>query len=392
MHTSADRIARPHPRRRSGRTVKISTVAHRRVQGLDLLRGAAIILVMLRHSWGEVFGGGGIVGVVVFFTLSGYLITGLLASDVRRYGRVRYGRFYRNRALRLIPALVFMLCGFVIMEGLLNVSGTRDQVVRSVLVALTYTQDIPGFNHGSGNLSHLWTLANEEQFYLVWPLIIFLGIRFRKLRLVVALSAAALFLALVASLIINRDDIGAVYSLPTTWTISMVIGAAAQLGQPRISQLLRGTRGTVAAVASAIGLVVLLFFPDAKDNLTSYVVGGSLIGLLTIPVLWKLKSQEVVPSVLRPLVWLGLISYAAYLWNYPIIWWLRDSGMTVGWEWAAIGLTIVAAAVSWFAVEKPLNRVKQRLDARAVARSLEAQTAATAADTTPAAAAASTSA
>jgi len=237
---------------------------HRRIQGLDLLRGAAIALVLLRHSWPEIFGGAGIVGVVVFFTLSGYLITGLLAADVRRYGKIRYGRFYRNRFLRLIPALLFVLVGLVIMEGLLNVSDTRRFVPRTIGVALTYTMNIPLFNHGSPNFSHLWTLANEEQFYLVWPLIIFLGVRYRKLRLLVAVTAVVLIVLLVATVVWYQDDIQKIYNYPTTWTISMVIGAAAKLGEPRLDALLGGTRLAPAAIVGAVGLLAMSFVPDAK--------------------------------------------------------------------------------------------------------------------------------
>lgn len=189
-----------------------TTPAHRRIEGLDLLRGAAIALVLLRHSWPDAFGGAGIVGVVVFFTLSGYLITGLLAADVRRYGRIRYGRFYRNRFLRLIPALLFVLAGLVVIEGILDVSDTRRFVPRTIGVALTYTMNIPLFNHGSPNFSHLWTLANEEQFYLVWPLIIVLGVRYRKLRLLVAVTAAALIVLLVTTVAWQHDDIQKIYN------------------------------------------------------------------------------------------------------------------------------------------------------------------------------------
>lgn len=336
-----------------------------RIQGLDLLRGIAILLVLLRHSWPEYFGGGGIVGVVAFFTLSGYLITGLLATDVRRFGKVRYARFYRNRVIRLVPALLFLLIGFTVAEGVFNISDTRDQVVRSVLTSLTYTMNIPGFNHGNPNLNHLWTLANEEQFYIVWPVLIVLGIRFKRLRLIVLLSAVALFLAMLGTLYLSYPDIGKIYSRPTTWTISMVIGAAAQLGTGPISRLLRGRRATYAALVGCAGLLFMTFLPDAKGNIAMYVLGGSAIGFCTVLVIWKVREWGVVRAPARPLVWLGTISYAAYLWNYPIGWWLRDVGFGPGREFAAVALTIVAAVVSWFLVEVPFNRLRARIESKA---------------------------
>lgn len=340
-----------------------------RIQGLDVIRGFAILLVLARHSWPGVFGGGGIVGVVVFFTLSGYLITGLLTADLHKYGKVRYGRFYRNRAIRLLPALVFMLIGFVIIEGIFNVSGTRGSVLRSVIVSITYTMNLP-FNHGSPNLSHLWTLANEEQFYLIWPIILAFGIRFRKLKWVVAASAILLMLMLIGTIVIAGDDVGRIYTLPTTWTISMVVGAAAQLGQKRIDGWLSGRRTTIGLIVGVVGLVALAFVPEAKSSTALYVVGGTLIGLLTILMIWKLREVPVVSVWWRPLLGLGIISYAAYLWNYPITRWLRDVGVEF-WAPAAVALTIVAAAISWFAVEKPFNAWKQSLDRRHHLRQLD---------------------
>lgn len=340
-----------------------------RIEGLDLLRGFAILLVLIRHSWPQYVGGGGLVGVVVFFTLSGYLITGLLTADIRTYGRVRYGRFYRNRAIRLLPALAFLLVGFVIVEGVLNVLGTRDEVWRSVLVAVTYTANIPGFDHGSPSLDHLWTLANEEQFYLVWPLLLALGIRFRRLRLVVALSAVALIGMLVASVAVT-PAVAQLYTLPSTWTISMIVGAAAQLGQRRIDRWLRGWHVNAGAVVAVIGLLGLSLVPGAKSSVPMTLLGGTAIGILTVLLIWKLRTVSVVPRPARPLLWLGMISYAAYLWNSPITWWLRGLDVPF-WEPVAIALTVVAAGVSWFAVERPFTALKHRLDARARLRELD---------------------
>jgi peptidoglycan/LPS O-acetylase OafA/YrhL len=350
----------------------------RRIEGLDMLRGAAIALVLLRHSWPDVFGGSGIVGVVVFFTLSGYLITGLLAADVRRHGRVRYGRFYRNRVLRLIPALVFVLVGLVVMEGVLDISDTRRFVGRTIGVALTYTMNVPLFNHGSPNFSHLWTLANEEQFYLVWPVVIYLGVRYRKLRLLVGLTAALLVVLLVVSVVWHRDDIGRIYSWPTTWTISMVIGAAAQLGRRRLDALVAGRTGVVAVLGAA-ALLGMSFVPDAKDHLATYLLGGVAIGVCTVAVVVHVREWSVVPRGLGPLVRLGTISYAVYLWNYPVTWWLRDGGAPAV-PVLSIVVSILAGTVSWLVVERPVASLKARLDHRSAGRDAPRATGAQAAE------------
>jgi peptidoglycan/LPS O-acetylase OafA/YrhL len=121
-----------------------------RLVGLDVLRGIAIALVMLRHAWPSVFGGAGIVGVVIFFTLSGYLITGVLMRDLDNVDRIRFGVFYRNRVFRLVPALLFVTGGGVLVVATWwNLSGDRGLVVQTTLVALTYTADIPGLHFSS---------------------------------------------------------------------------------------------------------------------------------------------------------------------------------------------------------------------------------------------------
>lgn len=341
-----------------------------RIEGLDLLRGFAILLVLLRHSWPDQFGGAGIVGVVIFFTLSGYLITGLLIADLRRYGRVRYARFYRNRAIRLLPALGFLVLGFVVVEGIFDLMGTRESVLRSVVIAATYTMNVPGFDHGSPSMSHLWTLANEEQFYLVWPLVLAVGIRFRKLRLLVVAAGLTLLVALAGTIVVSQPDLERIYSLPTTWTISMVIGAAAQIGQRLVDRILRGRRLPLAAVIGFFGLVALSFLPEAKTSMLMYVFGGIGIGLLTVCLIWFFRNLKVVPRAGKPLLWLGTVSYAAYLWNYPVMVWTRETSDTF-WPWLTVVLTLALAATSWFAVELPFNRLKQRLNHRAKINELD---------------------
>ncbi|WP_425455718.1 acyltransferase family protein [Cryobacterium soli] len=98
-----------------------------------MLRGIAIALVLVRHAAPSVFGGAGIVGVVIFFALSGYLITAILHRNILKSGRVRYARFYRNRALRLIPALVFMLMGLTVITLTINPLDDRTRLVRTLL-------------------------------------------------------------------------------------------------------------------------------------------------------------------------------------------------------------------------------------------------------------------
>lgn len=344
----------------SGTTLKHMTG---RIQGLDALRGIAIGLVLLRHAWPGIFGGAGIVGVVMFFALSGYLITGLLVGDVRKHGRVRFGRFYWHRALRLVPPLLFMLAGFLIVTLTIDPASEHGTELRSVLVAMTYTMDIP-FNHGAVSISHLWTLAIEEQFYLVWPFVIIVGLRLGWLRWFVAVVGVVIYLACLGSLMVKSP--ADVYTWPTSWAVVMVIGAAARLGEDRILAVLGSIeRRRVVAAAGLVTLLALSFVPDVKEWAGSYLLLGPVIGAATIAMIMYARDFPRVGRAAVPLVRLGAISYAAYLWNYPIVIWLASGDTPVGWEAvASLPLTIVAATVSLILVERPIARWRSRMDAR----------------------------
>jgi peptidoglycan/LPS O-acetylase OafA/YrhL len=337
---------------------------HRRVAGLDLIRGLAIALVLLRHAWPDAFGSGGIVGVVIFFTLSGYLITGILTRDVERWGRVRYGRFYRNRAIRLLPPLVLMLAVLALVTLTVDPLDERGGLARALIVGLTYTGNLP-FNLGSSAVDHLWTLATEEQFYLVWPLLLTLGIRKGRLRSVLLASALALGLVLCATLVLTYPDVHRIYRLPTSWALAMVVGAAARIstGSWKAWFAARAALRRVAGSAAAAALLILTGIPDGKDNVGSYLVLGPFVAVLTVVLISSWRVWDALPTPwLRPLLALGTVSYAAYLWNYPLVLWL---GTVVDAPWlpiTSIAATLLAATLSWWCVETPSQRLRQRYD------------------------------
>ncbi len=330
-----------------------------RIQGLDVLRGFAILLVLLRHSWPAQFGSSGIVGVTIFFTLSGYLITGVLLRDFNSFGKVHYRRFYRNRAIRLLPALFFFLLVLVIIEGVLNLIGTRGMIPRSLAVALSYTANIPGFSHGSPSISHLWTLANEEQFYLIWPIIMTFGLKWKKLPVFVILSSILMFFGLFFTInTAPNGDLAEIYTLPTSWTIAMIIGVSAQLAKKHIDWILTGPRASIVALAATAVLVFIALIPNGKSLWQMYIFGGPCIGLLSVCLILKLQQHTTVHILARPLFALGTISYAAYIWNWPIFLWTQHLTESEFQGVIILCATILAATTSWFLVEKPANRLK----------------------------------
>jgi peptidoglycan/LPS O-acetylase OafA/YrhL len=330
----------------------------RRVEGIDLLRALAIILVLARHAWPDVFQGAGVAGIVVFFTLSGYLITGILTHELRATERVGFGRFYRRRARRLVPALLVMMAVFVGVTLTVDPLRDRDELGRTLLVALSYTADLP-IRHGSAAIFHLWTLAVEEQFYLVWPA--FLAVAWARRRLVAGLVLAAFVTAsaCVAGLIWLAPEYDLAYALPSSWATCFVLGAGARVLADRLDEnhpVASGpaTRAVLAGPALA-ALAIASVIPLRGQALT-YLVGGPVIAMVTCVLLMAWRAWFVVtPRLLRPLVALGTISYGVYLWNYPLTLWLRPSAG----DWAGLAgivLSILAAMLSWRLVEDPIMR------------------------------------
>lgn len=327
-----------------------------RIEGIDLLRGMAVGLVVLRHAFPGVFPGAGVVGVVAFFALSGHLITGLLVDEVGRTGRIDLLRFYRRRARRLVPPLLVLVTGVVVVTLLLDPIGDRDRLGDTVLVALTWTADLP-LGDPSDATFHLWTLALEEQFYLVWPALLLLAVPRRRTGVLLVGAAVACLLACVATVAWLREDPDLAYALPTSWALCFVVGAASRIHAHRLRL------PSWAVPVALAGLGVLAVVPLRGHALT-YLAGGPAIALLTAVVLssWRTWSTVQVPA-LRPLVWLGTVSYAAYLWNYPLTVWLRPHTDLAG-PLAAV-LTLACAALSWRYVEAPLQRRQQAAGARA---------------------------
>jgi peptidoglycan/LPS O-acetylase OafA/YrhL len=303
----------------------------RRIDGLDLLRGIAVGLVMLRHVLPDVFPGAGVVGVVMFFALSGYLITGVLEKGSR------LGDFYTRRALRLVPPLLVLVAGVSLVTLVVNPLDDRDELGWTVLWALTWTGNLP-FGHASDATFHLWTLATEEQFYLLWPAALLLFGRHRA----ILLAALATTLACLATTWWLAESPDLAYALPTSWALCFVVGAAARLHRERL------VVPSWAAPVALTGLAVLSVVP-LRGHVLTYLAGGPTIAVLTAALVLSWRTWVTVTQpALRAVVWLGTVSYAAYLWNYPLSLWLPAL--------PAVVLTLVAAALSWRYVEAPLQR------------------------------------
>lgn len=333
-----------------------------RMKTLDAIRGVAVALVMLRHAWPDTFGAAGIVGVSVFFVLSGYLITGLLARDMDSHGKIRIKRFYVHRLCRLLPALALVLGVYALVESVWNVLGYRSSVPSTIVGGLTYLSDVPTL-FDMGGMSHLWTLAIEEQFYIVWPVVIYVAFS-RKLSLnwVLLAMIALLTAACWASLSVVAEP-QQIYTLPTTWASCMAFGAGAKLFESTVRYRIQSLESWITP-AAGVGLIALSLVPDAKESASTYIFFPTIISLLTIVlIMWATSERQEHGRIVVAMSWLGLISYGVYLWNLPMTGWtfeLVNSSVVA--PIASIVLTVLAAIGSWFSAELIGRRLRSSFD------------------------------
>ncbi|MPQ99361.1 acyltransferase family protein [Modestobacter sp. I12A-02628] len=304
---------------------------------------------MLRHAAPGVFPGAGVVGVVTFFTLSGYLITGVLRDEHDGLGHVDLWRFYRRRASRLVPPLVALLVPYALVTALLDPLGDRADLPRDLLVALTWTGNLPHLTPG-GATFHLWTLATEEQFYLVWPVLLLLCLRRGRPGLAVGVALAVTVAALAVTAWWSADAPDTAYALPTSWAPAFVVGAAARLLCPYVRI------PTSVAVVALTGLLGCAVVPLRGHTLTYTVAGPVVAVLAAVLVVVAANWGEVTWVPLTWLVALGTVSYGAYLWNYPLTLWLQP---LPGGPLLAALATVAAAAASWRFLERPLSARRQ---------------------------------
>jgi peptidoglycan/LPS O-acetylase OafA/YrhL len=362
--------------------------------GLDGLRALAVLAVIAYHeqfSWAP----GGLLGVGVFFTLSGFLITSLLVGEWAAAGRVRLGDFWLHRARRLLPALFVMLAvvtAWVTLADRARLASLRGAVGASAAYfsnwyLIARNQSYFARFAPPAPLDHLWSLAVEEQFYLLWPLLLVAGLIWLRRRgsatawLIVptlVLTAASAFA--MVRLYQPGMDPTRVYEGTDTRAFGLLIGAVLALAWPSPGK--RGahtgprTRSRVlldAAGLAGLACIGLLIWRVGEYSAFAYRGGLVLLSVATAAVVAATAyPASIVGKALGwgPLRWIGVRSYGIYLWHFPVI--VMTSTANVKPSLPLAGLQIAAsvllAALSWELIEEPirhgaLGRSWQRLRA-----------------------------
>jgi peptidoglycan/LPS O-acetylase OafA/YrhL len=339
---------------------------------LDGLRGLAVLAVMLYHARVP-FARGGHVGVDVFFVLSGFLITTLLLRELDS-GRVDFMAFYVRRALRLLPALLVFVIVSCLVVVVIGPSVYTEPTVRGAPFVLAYLANVHqalGWNGGRlGMFDATWSLAMEEQFYLVWPAVLTGLVALARRRRDHA-AAALLALALVTGLYrlwAVSSGVGweRLYYGPDARADGLLAGCALALFLA--SPAARSPRWLPAAGAGSLGLLAFAASRYPTDDPFLYWdLGFTVVALAAALLVWTAISRSVpfLEAVLcwRPLRATGQISYGLYLWHFLIVFSFGAAGAWAWPWWVAapllIGLSYAAAALSFALVERRFLRLKR---------------------------------
>jgi peptidoglycan/LPS O-acetylase OafA/YrhL len=348
-------------------------VTTRRIPELDGLRGVAVSLVVLSHIQGLLPDGhfplllaplnllaSGPLGVLIFFVLSGYLITSLMLGEEARTGRIAVGAFYARRAARIFPVSYL----YITMVALLAVAGSAQVSATQVAVAALQVQNYSavlfgptgaGPFEGQQTLGHFWSLALEEQFYWLWPLVM---VRWRRhapvllIGLVLAMPAVR-----AATYLLWPDARRSLLSMFHTALDPLAIGCLLAFAREQVSRRVARIDGVWITLAAVFLFAVTPLLSHSLKGVWSFTIGRTIesaLAALLIVVLID-RPDFWLSRVLRwrPIHFLGLISFSLYVWQQPFC--LTGAALVLP-PWLAIPVSVSVAWLSYRFVEQPCQR------------------------------------
>ena len=329
------------------------------VPAFDGLRGVAILLVISQHYYR--FLSGGFIGVDLFFVLSGFLITTLLLEERHTTGTVSLRAFYGRRARRLLPALVALLVAVTVLTVMPG-SGLRGEL-GDVAAGLFYVANfVRAFGHagamGRGPLGHLWSLSEEEQFYLLWPVLLVTLVRVRATRIAMCLTLGIVALCIWRVLLATQGGAtpARLMFAPDTRADPLLVGCliAVLRTSGNIPTWFRQHAGVLGAFGFAGCAYLAATLTGYRISTYTYGLPASELsaGLLIFACVEARSGIATRLLGFRPLVWLGGISYALYLWHLFVHVFVSDPTI-------AVAVAILVAWLSTRYLEKPFRRQAQ---------------------------------
>ncbi|MFK5583163.1 acyltransferase family protein [Serinicoccus sp. LYQ131] len=339
---------------------------------IEGLRAIAVLMVLLYHA--QVPGlDGGFAGVDVFFVISGFLITRLLVKEALATGTVSIGSFYARRARRLLPAATVVLL-FTTVAGYVSLGSARlAELGSDVLAAALYvvnwalaerSVDYLAEDSTASWVQHYWSLSVEEQFYVLWPLLILLGlwlarrVGLRPTRVLAALLAVVVVASFVWSVLRTESSPETAYFVTTTRIWELGIGAGLVFLLPRLRRL----PGTASEALALVGLLAIVWSAFALSTATPWPGSAALVPTVGTALVIAAGSTDRLTMVarglgVRPMRFVGALSYGLYLWHWPLLQLLQEvrpgSGLRA--RLAVAGLGVLLAWLTLRLVENPIR-------------------------------------
>jgi len=345
---------------------------------IDGLRAVAIIWVIAFHAFPEM-APGGFVGVDVFFVISGFLITSIILKGLER-GEFSFAGFYAGRVRRLLPALCLMLITLLVAGWHFFLADEFRSLGKNVLAGIAFVSNFVLWQESgyfdsaaeSKPLLHLWSLGIEEQFYIAWPLLLYVA-RKRGMNLLHLSVGLALASFALNAWLVHRDPVATFY-LPVTRFWEILAGSMLALVRSQTANVPPGAATSdghnnqnrsagpwINNLQAAAGLALLLVAVAMLDKKAAYPgylallpVSATVLLISAGPRAWL--NRHVLSN--RGIVWVGLISYALYLWHWPVLVFLRLGSAeppTVAARLAAIGVSVLIAWLTFELVDKPVR-------------------------------------
>ena len=348
------------------------------IAGLDGIRAVAVIGVLGFHAGVAGFAGG-LLGVDIFFVLSGFLITTLLVAEWSKTGTVSFRRFYERRARRLLPGLFLLLLLVAVYAQWFAEPDTLSTLRGDALSTLAYVANWRFIFSGQSYfvhygppspLLHTWSLAVEEQFYLVWPAAALFALRRRGRRGLAVLAATVMVLSAIVTACLYSAGVSTsrLYYGTDTRAQEVMVGALLAVAAPVIARRVRARAGAPAwgvVVPGGLGALFLLWALHTVSGQGSFLYKGGflLVAAATAAVILVVVVVPETPMA-RALSWgvlgyVGRISYGLYLYHYPLFLMIdgERSGLSgAGLLAARLGATFAVAVLSYHLVEMPIRQ------------------------------------
>ena len=337
---------------------------------IDGLRGIAILSVILYHAkiilFDNTFFKGGFIGVDIFFVISGYLITTLILKELKATGQFSFLHFYGRRVRRIIPVLFFVMLSSLPVASMYMTPGSFSDYSKSILSSIAFSSNF--YFHYSGSqydadngllipFLHTWSLSVEEQFYIIFPIILLVLYKYFKNH-ILAIMIIGLLLSLQLAEWGSRVYPSATFYFLPSRMWELLAGATLAYFEFKNGRIV--TLNSLSRTLPTLGLLFISYSIIFYDD---FVLHPSFLTALPISgvclIIWYSHKDELITKILssRPFVWVGLISYSLYLWHYPVFAFSRIQDNSPSeynkLEW--IMLTVALSILSYFLIEKPFR-------------------------------------